>query len=782
MQKLQLYIGTERLDLFKDETVSLTQTIQNVRDIAKIFTEFTKTFSLPASPVNNRIFKHYYNFDILNGFDARNKVAGSLELNTIPYKTGFISLQGVDLKNNSPHTYKITFFGNTVNLKDILGDQQLSVLGTLASLNTVYSYDNIKSALQVDPTNSNVNLIVPLITHTNRMTYTGLTSLGENGNVFWNGFANTPNGIQWNQFKFAIKLQYIIDGIEAQFPEITFSSSFFNNSSNSAFNNLFMWLHRKKGSVDAAGQVSTPWTELNDLVFQGSGTPSGSGTINGYLLLDNFTNYTNTKLTITPTTTNIAYDVRILRNSEVYEERLGLTTAVVFFATGSTLSPGPLQGGSYTIQVRSTQTISFNANGFAWLVNNLQPGQQFQDEYKNANSFSSSSDQQFIISNQIPEMTILNFLTNIFQMFNLTAYVESDGTIEVKTLDSYYAEASTTPTNIDSYLDVTKSSVNIALPFKQIQFMYKGLGTFLAKQYEQLNNSGWGSLNYSTSGGEFSTPSDVYKVQIGFEHLLYERLYDQRPAANLAPTTIQYGYFVDSNQESYYGLPLIFYAIKQTSATNIAFRKYDSTNNTETVGLNNYIIPSNSKTLTPLSSTTNINFRDEVNEYTGESGFTGTLFQNKYSNYIIDVFNQQRRLTKVTAYLPLKIFFDLQLNQIIQIGQDNYRINSVTTNLTNGKSEFELLNVINLLYNSITATYFGTSYTMYFTASITTVENLTVGDALFDNIQMTIKAGAGTYYQEGSTSPNTHCEDSSYVMAMVLDTNGIITSISCGQP
>ena len=59
------------------------------------------------------------------------------------------------------------------------------------------------------------------------MTYTGLTSLGENGNVFWNGFANTPNGIQWNQFKFAIKLQYIIDGIEAQFPEITFSSSFF---------------------------------------------------------------------------------------------------------------------------------------------------------------------------------------------------------------------------------------------------------------------------------------------------------------------------------------------------------------------------------------------------------------------------------------------------------------------------------------------------------------------------------------------------------------------------
>ena len=62
MQKLQLYITGTRMDMFKDESVSMTQSIQNVKDIAKIFTEFTKTFTLPASPVNNKLFKHYYNF------------------------------------------------------------------------------------------------------------------------------------------------------------------------------------------------------------------------------------------------------------------------------------------------------------------------------------------------------------------------------------------------------------------------------------------------------------------------------------------------------------------------------------------------------------------------------------------------------------------------------------------------------------------------------------------------------------------------------------------------
>ena len=57
MRRLQLYIGTERVDLFKDESVSITQSIQNVKDPAKVFTDFSKTFNLPASKTNNKIPK-----------------------------------------------------------------------------------------------------------------------------------------------------------------------------------------------------------------------------------------------------------------------------------------------------------------------------------------------------------------------------------------------------------------------------------------------------------------------------------------------------------------------------------------------------------------------------------------------------------------------------------------------------------------------------------------------------------------------------------------------------
>ena len=50
MQIIQLYIQGTKVDMFDDESVSITQTIKNTKDISQVFTEFTQTFNLPASP------------------------------------------------------------------------------------------------------------------------------------------------------------------------------------------------------------------------------------------------------------------------------------------------------------------------------------------------------------------------------------------------------------------------------------------------------------------------------------------------------------------------------------------------------------------------------------------------------------------------------------------------------------------------------------------------------------------------------------------------------------
>jgi len=499
MRRLQLYIEDQRVDLFKDESVSLTQTIKNVKDLKKVFTEFTQTFSVPASSVNNKIFKHYYNFDISGGFDARKKSVARLELNDLPFKDGKIALLGVELKNNLAHTYKITFYGNTVDLKDILGDNELASLPL--NQNQIYDYTNVKTRLQLV---SN-DILVPLITHTNRLIYNSSSHPvydpeATTNNIYPHTGA-TLNGVAWNEFKYAIRLQAIIDAIESKY-NITFSNDFFNDNTNEQFHNLFMWLHRKSGDVEQAAQVEVIYTRLDDLVVKTGSTEYISTVSDGVISVNAPVGVTPSLLRyqFDPVDNTAVYNVRVLRNGgTVVGELNGVTsTRGLDINAGSS---GLINNSTYTVEI-SGIGVSFNANDIDVQLNWLEPGGTpftGSDLYHNNASFQTEQDFEFNIVEQIPKMKIIDFLSGLFNMFNLTAYVNDTGTIVVRTLDSYYA-ASTQVYNIDKYLDTTKSKSDVALPFNQINFSYKGLGTFLAKQFEQLTNSGWGSLGFTLDG------------------------------------------------------------------------------------------------------------------------------------------------------------------------------------------------------------------------------------------------------------------------------------------
>ena len=715
MQKLQLYIEGQRVDLFKDETVSLTQTLQNVKDIGKIFTEFTKTFAIPASRVNNKIFKHYYNFDVSGGdttsaYDARNKQPATLELNDLPFKEGLIKLNGVKLKNNVAHTYNITFFGNTVNLKDILASSQLSSLQAWGDpkYNLIYGFSGVTTAMQ--SAQSSGDIIVPLITHTNRLIYdSGVHNVFDpeatTNNIAHQGSGQQQqNGVQWDQFKYAIKLQAIIDAIQAETfvggQTLTFSDDFFNDATNDEFNNLYLWLHRKKGSVESPAQLLQNFTQITELgttvcVPTNNCQPSTSNVSNGVLALTAQSPYRISFLTLNVTSPNTTseYTVRVIRDgSQIVGEITGTGNQQLIIV--------PWNDSTYTVQIASSTTMVFPISGIQWTVSwsNIPfgtpsgIGTDGQMIYSNAATFTTTAFTEFNINEQMPKMTIIDFLSGIFNMFNLTAYVDGTGTIVVRTLDSYYAAGSAIPINIDKYLDTTNSTVNVALPFKNIQFAYKGLGTLLAKQFEQENNLGWGTLSYSLNGDIFDAPTGSYKVELPFEHLQYKRLYNLQGGA---ATAVQFGYFVDDNLESYFGSPLIFYGIRQVNTTNIRIRDTESTS---VADINDYFIPSNTLALDSGTSKVSIHFGNEINEYQARQpavdplAFTDTLFYTKYRTYIRNVFDVSRRITKVTAYLPMKIYYNLQLNDLIQLGQENYKINSLTTNLTTGKTEFELLN------------------------------------------------------------------------------------------
>jgi hypothetical protein len=105
-------------------------------------------------------------------------------------------------------------------------------------------------------------------------------------------------------------------------------------------------------------------------------------------------------------------------------------------------------------------------------------------------------------------------------------------------------------------------------------------------------------------------------------------------------------------------------------------------------------MPSNSLYFSTSPSTDNINFKQEVNEYTQTDDFDDTLFEKYYSSYITQTFAQSNRIIKLKAFLPLKILLNYTLaDKFIYKGR-KHQINSITTNITTGESEIELLNIV----------------------------------------------------------------------------------------
>jgi len=706
MQQIQLYIQGNRVDMFKDESVVITDTIKDVKDVSKVFTEYSQTFQIPATKINNKVFKHYYNDGIKSGFDARIRVAANIELNSLPFKDGFIQLEGVDLIDNKAHTYRITFFGNTVSLKDLVGDDLLSDLEWLDNFSEndngvalVNNPANIEFYLKTDNNNTNrtvdgvtyLNPVqVPLLTHTQRLFYESNESIRDNGNVWYDDdiSPDTLHGVKWNELKFAIKLQVIVKAITEKYAlQLDPSRNFFDGVSNS-FDELYLWLHRTKGPVSTGSQS----TEYNKFVTGWGNLVGTLSTMNNNRFTLNSTQVDLFFLTTTPADSSLTYSVTVYQLGSVVFQSSPSTGVKNFNNIPKVI------GSSYTVEITASQVMTFTS--IQWTARQVTVT---TDTYNNT-GFSIGSQFLFNIRQQMPEMKVLDFLTSVFKMFNLVAYFEN-GLLAIQPLDEYYSLGkggnlnSLSGYDITKYVSTSEKQVDVALPFREINYSYKGLNTFLAKNHNQLFNEEWGTEKYS---GENSIifSEKIFKVNSQFEHMKFERLIDL--SLPTVDTDIQWGFCVDDNQASYIGSPLIFYMYNETLSFDGRLSFVDQVGTFEGVdnvaitrkALSSYWIPSNSDlSKSQVEDRQSINFSAEQDEWERQTT-EQSLFNNYHKNYISGVFAESNRLTTISAYLPLSILLKYSLADRFIISGISYKINSIETDFGSGKSSIELLNDI----------------------------------------------------------------------------------------
>ena len=699
-QPYQIYDDYTKLELFKDESVSITDTIQNVKDPAKIFAPFSQQFSVPASKHNNKFFRHYYNSEIDNSFDARFQGDGLIQLNGVTYKVGKLRLTSVELKNNVAYSYKLVFTGETIEFKEILAEDELSSLIYPEALNFNYTSDFVKGKLQGSAEGD--DLIFPLITHSKNMRY------NYNGNPGYRD-AITGTHLNFTDLKPAIKTKVILNAIQTTYPQIVFSPQFFNTA---AFNRLYMWLHREEGYMSNAiegGDVQTISTRFRYAGANGDGVDGeGYSFVSGTELRPAVVSRENDLSISDATYYGIFYRYQFYLDvnapattSYTIECRRTSNNSLMWSndRTGSASFDWLFQLSDFSNSSWGSALVDFTINIIT--ENTLGISQDLTVEY-NRRYIGTGSGGELIatgvyektgvasgniisINRQIPKMKTFDFLKNIFTMFNLTAYKE-DGVITVLPLDDYYNAGKTY--DITEYVDTSKKTVSKLLQFKNMRFNFKSKKSYLVQYSEELQ----GNIFSEQSYGNDEFDGNEYKVEVGFEKMMYERLSDEE--TNQLTTIVQ-GAMLDKKFEPTIGSPLLFYCYSTVTNDALLFKNDDDSLS----NINPYLRPSNSiSNITTGYISLQLNFGIENDEYTLASGNTtqtvsNDLFTKYYRNYVANIFARNARKTNVSAYLPLSIILKYRLNDIFVIGTTAYRINSIKTNLLTNKSDLELYNL-----------------------------------------------------------------------------------------
>ena len=514
--------------MFSDETITITSKIQDVRDISKVFTDFTQPFTVPASKENNKVFQHWYNYNIDEGFDNRIKKDALLELDYSPYKRGKIQLQSVNLKDNKPFSYSVVFYGNTVELGTLMGDDQLK---TLVYLDDNYNHDYNATNVRLGVRNGlfSQSIIYPLISHTKRFYYDSSNSIPQfSGNLHHNITDPSDNqGLSWLDVKPAVKCLNIIEAIEDKY-NIEFTRDFFGST---AFSNLYLWLSRNKGKIGGEDDVLKTRI-IGDWTYTGSG--SNPFNVSGSLWTLSVVKFINTfigQLDITTSDT----DPYTLKAIDIEN---GVTLIEEDNLVGnSTISVEFLNTGSHQVRfvLESTASISFDADLTVEETVFGPSGGTTTATYE-ANGISTT--ENIIITDNVPDMKNIDFLTGIFKMFNLTAYYIDDiadadfGKIYVDTLDNYYADAVNNPStgsyDISSMVDISNTNVDAPVNYTGVDFKYQEPSTLLAINHREQFNDVFGDERVRASIDK----GEIYSVETPFEHMKFERLFDDNKTSS----------------------------------------------------------------------------------------------------------------------------------------------------------------------------------------------------------------------------------------------------------
>lgn len=657
-----------RLDLNKDERITITSEIKNINDLGKVFTDYSRSLSVPASDNNNAIFSHWYENSVDDGFDQRVRYDGYIKINTVTFKTGIFQLEKANKKDGQIESYTITFYGKVKQIKDILKDDKLSALN-YSSIGHTYSSAEVRSRITSD-----LPIKYPLIGSQKKYEYQTGTA---------NDITLIGGAIKWDDLFPAVKITDIFLFIKNKYG-IEFTGGFLFSYQWTRLHLYFknttkMFARTSLTLLDFTAVTVGPFTELN--LVTDTITLSWNWAVGGTARNVNFS------LKITPTVLTIPYTLIMYKDGIAYATFPNLisitTTSVIVYE--SDIAAGAI----FTYKVQSESAIVYN------LILNYRRGYTFANATNNIISTAignGTTASNIDLSQYAPDMKIIDFITGLLKVFNLVIIPKSETIFDLVPLETFYTSGKST--DITKYILSQDADIEKSKMFNSIKFAYQESETILNKKYKELYGVDYGSLIYNNPA---STETSTFELVLPFENVLFDKVLNKEFITatlidkDLNPVTPKpmLIYFNDYLLTPLVGLDQIYVTNSGGVSTQINNYKRFSVE---------YNANASDPTLAYLMSNC---FGNEqsiwYNVYTPKG-----LFYRHYNNIIANLYDLKTRVLKVKALLPISLLstgvkngygaeIGIKLNERLIIRNKRYLINSMTQDLNTGETSFDLI-------------------------------------------------------------------------------------------
>ena len=669
----QTELEFSRLELFNDEKISVSSTIQNISDISKIFTDYSQGFTIPCSPTNNAIFQHFYQNDVDATIDYQNRYNAYIEVDTVLFRRGKIQLEKTNLKNGQPDSYSVTFYGAGVSLKDFFAEDKLSQLN-YSTLDHNYTNTEVYNRVTIDSTVTDYNVRYPLIT-SNRVWQFGSSFPLPTANLpNWyeypasnvNNIGHASGEIVFTELFPAVRVASIFSLIESKYG-ITFNGIFLQSD---IFKKAFLWFKNK--SVFG----NFPVVDLDLLSVSGTLSSAFNTTTNIFTPLEVET--TNTvshglELTVTSLSPSPSEYVIDMYKNNVFVACIGGDTA------------SDVQNFPFEIEIDGTYTFKIRGYAIPLVPFTINISILYRRLYYNTSTSSIVTETATATSTATtinltnlqaaaPDMKISDFVSGICKEFNMTVYSNTKNIFTFDPLPYWYSKGAVV--DITKYTDITSIEIERMKLYKSIEFKYQDSECMLNKYFLEspLNADahGYGNtkIGFNYDGGE-------YKIESPFENLLH----------NNFGNNLQVGYCLNKELAPYIPKPVLLYMNNKATLTSGHIHWDGQANITGYVpfGQDSEILFETG--LIPLT----LNFGEEISSFYLENN-PNTIYALYYRDYLVNLYNPKNRLVKVKTILPVSLLTNLQLNDRLIIRDKRYLINEMQSDLTTGDVSFTLIN------------------------------------------------------------------------------------------